>query len=111
MATFKRKSGNFSEAAAVALEKRKLWPDNGGELYKVARELALAAAAGDDGSAQATAVPPAERRQYVQQALETLDQAVAAGFNKFDDLKNDPELRILAGESAFQQLLERLIGK
>lgn len=107
VATLKRKSGKVSEAAALALEQRKLWPDNGAELYKVARELALAAAAGDEGSAQPTAIPPAERRQYVQQALETLDQAVAAGFNKFDELKNDPQLRILAGEPAFQQLLER----
>ncbi len=109
LASYKRQSGQLSDAAAVALERRKLWSGNGAELYKVARELAKIAATGTESSAQASAVIPADRRIYVQQALETLEQAVAAGFDNFDKLKKD--FRGLASEPAFQQLLEKHAGK
>ena len=104
---FKRQSGKPDEAAAVAQEQRKLWPGNADELFKVARELALAAESSGDGSTQPTAEQSAERRAIAQQAIETLQEAVAAGFNKLDELKSDPHFKILAGEPAFNQLLEQ----
>ena len=107
LAKFQRDSGKPAEAAALALEQRKLWPDDAGELYKVAGELALSAAANDGASAQPTAGAPVDRRQLVQQTIEVLQQAVAAGFDKFDELQKDQRFKILAGEEAFKQMLEK----
>ena len=107
LAVFKRKSGKPAEAAALALEQRKLWPDDAGELYKVAVELALSAAANDAASAQPTAGAPVDRRLLIQQTIEVLQQAVAAGFDKFDELQKDQRFKILADEEAFKQLLEK----
>jgi hypothetical protein len=43
----------------------------------------------------------------VDQTIDVLREAVAAGFNKFDDLQTDQRFKFLAGEPAFQQLLEK----
>jgi eukaryotic-like serine/threonine-protein kinase len=107
LAIFKRKSGKPAEAAALALEQRKLWPDDAGELYNVAGELALSAAANEEASAQPTAGATTDRRVLVDQTIDVLREAVAAGFNKFDDLQTDQRFKFLAGEPAFQQLLEK----
>jgi serine/threonine protein kinase len=107
LAKFKRDSGKPAEATALALERRKLWPDDAGELYKVAGELALSAAANDGTSAQPTAGASIDRRLLVQQTIEVLQQAVAAGFDKFDELQKDQRFKFLAEEEAFKQLLEK----
>jgi eukaryotic-like serine/threonine-protein kinase len=106
LAGFKRQSGKPAEAAAVAQEQRKLWSGNADELFKVARELALIAESSASGSEQPPAVQ-AQRRAIAQQAIEVLQEAVAGGFNKLDQLKSDPQFKILAGEPAFTRLLER----
>ncbi|HKD36643.1 MAG TPA: serine/threonine-protein kinase, partial [Pirellulales bacterium] len=106
LAIFLRKSGKPAESAALAQERAKLWPSNPAELYKAAGELALAAAAGDAASAQPSAANSADRQALVQQSIDILRQAVAAGFNNFDDLQNDKRFKILAGDPAFQKLLE-----
>jgi hypothetical protein len=103
LAGFKRRSGKSSDAAAIAQEQRKLWSGNADELYKVARELALIAESSGAGGEE----PTAERRAIAQQAIEVLQEAVAAGFKKLDQVKTDPQFKVLAGDPAFTQLLEQ----
>jgi tetratricopeptide (TPR) repeat protein/tRNA A-37 threonylcarbamoyl transferase component Bud32 len=108
LAGFKRQSGKPAEAAAIAEEQRKLWPGNADELFKVARELALAAEATGEATAESTTSSQStDRRAIAQQAIEVLQEAVAAGFNKLDELKSDPQFKVLAGDPAFMQLLEK----
>ncbi|HEV2971260.1 MAG TPA: protein kinase [Pirellulales bacterium] len=107
LATFKRNSGKLLEAAALSQERRKLWPRNPTKLYDVAGELALAATAGGSGSSQPAANPSSDQRAIEQQAIEVLQEAVAAGFNKFDAMKADSRFQILAQQPAFKQLLEQ----
>ena len=73
------------------------------ELFKVARELALIAESSGAGAEE----PTAERRAIAQQAIEVLQEAVAAGFKKLDQVKTDPQFKVLAGDPAFTQLLEQ----
>jgi hypothetical protein len=107
LAAFKRQIGKAAGAAAIVQEQRKLWPGNADELFKVARELALIAESSSAAAAQPTAEQAAERRAIAQQAIDVLREAVAAGFNKLDQLKTDPQFKVLAGEPAFTRLLER----
>jgi hypothetical protein len=46
--------GRASEAAALALERQKLWPDHGVELYNVACQLILCAALVGEGKVDPT---------------------------------------------------------
>ena len=107
LAVYKRKTGEPAEAAAVSQERRKLWPGDADKLYEVAGELALSAAADDGASAQPTAGAPIDRHLLMQQTIEVLQQAVAAGFDKFDKLRSDRRFKILAEEDAFKQMLEK----
>jgi serine/threonine-protein kinase len=107
LAVFLRKSGKPAESAAIAEERTKLWPGNPSELYRAAGELTLAAAAGDDASAEPTAANSSNRQAIIQKSIDVLQQAVQAGFDKFDDLQNDQKFKILAADPAFQKLLER----
>ncbi|HEY2148366.1 MAG TPA: tetratricopeptide repeat protein, partial [Pirellulales bacterium] len=101
-----RKSGKMADAAAVAEERAKLWPGNPSELYRAAGELALSAAGGDEASAQPTGANSPDRQALIEKSIDLLRQAVAAGFDKFDDLQTDQRFKILAGDPAFQKLLE-----
>ncbi|HEV3415977.1 MAG TPA: hypothetical protein VG056_04170, partial [Pirellulales bacterium] len=106
LAALKRVSGKPLEAAAISQERRKLWPGNAAELYEIAGELALAAAAGGDASAQPAASQSSDESAIVRQAIDALQEAVAAGFNKFDELQADSRFKVLAQQPAFKQLLE-----
>ncbi len=107
IAAYKQQMGKPSESAAISQERRKLWPGNADELFKVARSLAIAAEPTAEAPSQPTAEQLAERRAIAQQAIEALHEAVAAGFNKIEQLKSDPQFKVLAGNPAFTQLLEK----
>jgi serine/threonine-protein kinase len=87
-------------AAAATLRRRELWPDNPAELYRVAADLARAAAIPDDED---------ERRRYGGQALETLRQARAAGFKDRDKLRLDAAFEPLREWNEFKQLLDEML--
>ncbi len=70
-----RASGRVDEALQVTLQRRDLWPDNPDELFSVASELALAAS--ERAVKSNTGATAAD---YADRALESLKQAVAAGW-------------------------------
>jgi tetratricopeptide (TPR) repeat protein len=95
-------------AMSVILERRKLWPTNATELFRAAGELALCIPLVGKGKSALTADEQAERRKYADLAMETLRQAVAAGFTDGARLKTEEILDPLRGRADFQRLLAEL---
>ena len=84
-------------AVELTLERRKLWSGNPNELYRVACDLVLAA----DLSREAP-----ERSKYNDLALETLRQALKAGYRDLNKLRNNPDLESLRAHPEFGKLLK-----
>jgi serine/threonine protein kinase len=95
-----------AEAAATALLRRQLWPRHPDELYDVACELALCLPLVGKEPTALTAGEQAERRGYALQAMDTLRQAVAHGFNDREHLRKDPDLEPLRARDDFSKLLD-----
>jgi tetratricopeptide (TPR) repeat protein len=108
LAEVERKKGSPAAAAAALLERRKLWPNEPQELYRIAREQADTAARVGGGEPELGAADQAERATYHDQAIETLRLAVAAGFADADRLRADPDFAPLRPRDDFQKLLEGL---
>ncbi len=104
-AKFERESGSPSEAVALAMERKKLWPGDAGELYKVARELALSAQAVGRGK-QLSAREQQQRETYIDEAVQVLKDAVAAGPIDLDAVRKEPQLEMLHGHPEFEKLLK-----
>jgi len=82
-------------AVAATLERRKLWPTNGGELYRIACDLARAVPlAKNDG----------DRTRYGDLTLEILRQAHAAGFGDRERLLQEKAFDALRQRDDFKQL-------
>jgi hypothetical protein len=99
LSDFLRGAGKLDEALDMMFERRKLWTNNSGILYDVARDLAKAAAG------IAAAVP---RARWETAALDTLEMAVAAGFRDRKRLLAEPAFQPLAGREKFQAVLSQL---
>ena len=110
LATLERRSGQTAAAAAAPVARQKLWPGNTDELYGVAGDLAATAAAVGAGAASLSPPEVAQQRKILDQAIEALRQAVAAGFDKWDRIHSDPRFKILESDPAFKQLLEKGVG-
>jgi tetratricopeptide (TPR) repeat protein len=108
LAELARVLGRPDEAAAALLERRALWAGNGPELYQVAADLAATAAAVAKDKTELSAEEAAQRRRCEDAAVETLRQAVAAGYRDADALQKDPRLAALRGRHDFQALLAGL---
>jgi serine/threonine-protein kinase len=103
LADMERKRGKLDDAAAVTLERQKLWPENPAELYAVAREFALLSSAAAQKKAAESAGPEAKQR-YADLAIEALGQAIAAGFDDSERLRTDPALDVLRTRDDFDHL-------
>jgi serine/threonine-protein kinase len=97
-----RESGNLAQAAELALEWRKISSGNGAALYEVAAALAATAAAATEG---APGIPASDRARWLDQAVETIAEAVKAGLD-VSTLRDDPALKPLSEHNRFQELLK-----
>ena len=108
-AKFDRESGQPAEAVVLTLERKKLWPDDAGELYKAACELALSAkAASDLAGDKPSAAQQAQQNNFANLAVETLKEAVAAGLQDVRTAGTDSRLEILHTHPEFKQLMKAI---
>jgi hypothetical protein len=105
-----RALGRPAEAAAC-LERNKLWSEDPDELSKLAGEFALCIPLVGKGKTEFTAAEQAERRQYGDQALKVIRQAITHGFKDVEQLKKAPTLDPLRSREDFQELLRALEGR
>jgi tetratricopeptide (TPR) repeat protein len=106
LAKVQRGQGRLAEALAAALEARKLAPDSGEDLVKIAGELALCSAeVGKDKKAELTAEERAERDRYAGESVRTLRLLVNAGMPEALGLENKAELDSLRERQDFKEVL------
>jgi tetratricopeptide (TPR) repeat protein len=110
LARVRRAVGRAAEAVDAALERRKLQPGDPDELYSVACDLALCIPLANRGQGERAVAADAERRNYINLALETLRQAIRAGYKDrarmssdlaLEPLRSNEEFRSLVGDPAF----------
>jgi tetratricopeptide (TPR) repeat protein len=94
-----------SEAAAATLDRQKLWPNNPGELYNAACELAQCVPLVGPEKGELTREQQAEQRRYSDLAMEALRQSVKAGFKDAAHASKDPDLDPLRSRQDFGTLL------
>jgi eukaryotic-like serine/threonine-protein kinase len=87
-------------AVPLSLERRKLWPGNPTELYRIVRDFLLAAQLAEKDSA--------DQRRYQDLALETIRLAVEAGYRDEKELRSNPELAVLRNRPEFERLLRTI---
>jgi tetratricopeptide (TPR) repeat protein len=108
LARVRRAAGRPAAAADAALERRAHWPEDPNELYAVACDLALCIPLIDQGRGDGADERRAERRKYLDLALETLRQAIRAGYGDIARMRSDPDLDPLRSSEEFQSLVSDL---
>jgi len=86
-----RTIGSPTEAAILALERQKLWPDDPDHLFEIACELAQCLAA-DREKSMGNSERSLERSRYADSAITSLKRALALGLSNPNRVVNDPNL-------------------
>ena len=97
--------GWTDDAVEAVAKLRELKTATGGQLYNAACIYSRCAASIKADEKELTTAQSAARQKHVAGALATLREAIAAGFDKFDHLKNDPQLAPVRNLPEFQKLL------
>ncbi len=105
LAGVQRDLGRPAEAAAAALERKQLWRTDSQQLYDVASELARCIPLVGKGKTERTTQEEAQRRQYAEQAIAALGEALRHGYEDRARIKSDVNLAPLHTFPAFQDLL------
>jgi tetratricopeptide (TPR) repeat protein/tRNA A-37 threonylcarbamoyl transferase component Bud32 len=102
LAELHRSWGRLPEAVAAAQDWRKLWENDGNQLFLVACDLAQSAAANN------LTLSSGQSDDYARQALDTLRQAVHKGFQDRQRLQNEAAFAGLRQRPEFQALLRQM---
>jgi tetratricopeptide (TPR) repeat protein len=96
-AAVERDTGDLEAALNTCVERQKLWPKEGEELYTVAQDVAVIAAMIPEPD-------QAKRDQVCDQAIAILAGAVRAGWQDWDRAAADPDLDILRDRPSYAEL-------
>ena len=100
-----RQLGYPEQAVRSALARRELWANDPHRLFSIAEELAIAGAAMKAAGDSATSA-----NQCANLAVETLQQAVAAGMKLPADLSNSESFAFLKDNIGFMNLVKKLMS-
>jgi hypothetical protein len=99
LALVQARCGDVEKAAASAKRFRTDAAKDGGILYYIGGCFALCAAATEE---------PSKRTEYAGEAVATLRQAVARGYNDRVSLETDPDLESLQGIPEYKEMVQQL---
>jgi serine/threonine-protein kinase len=105
LAKLQQVTRKLDEAVATLQERARLWPNNAGELFMVARDVALTAEYAGKGKANLNAEEQEQRNRCAAAAVELLHQAVAAGFKDGKRLQKDVAFNVLRSREDFQAIM------
>ena len=110
-ATELAKQGRSEGVAQAAAKLRALEPRTNTNLYNAACAYGLSAALAVKGEPTPSPTEKAEQQKFVDLALMCLKEAIAAGYHKFDHMKQDTDLAALRGLPEFESLFPKPTGK
>src|SRR5262249_46412821 len=100
--------GRARESVDATLERRKLWPDRGWEWDRAGAGIARAAGGVGEGKQGPSPTLEAEKRRYLDLAMDSLRGAASLGFRDAGRLRDDPDLAALRDRVDFRALLAEL---
>ncbi|HEV3122833.1 MAG TPA: hypothetical protein VGY53_13055, partial [Isosphaeraceae bacterium] len=106
-ATKLAQQGRLAEVAQAGAKLRDLEPKTNVNLYNAACAYSLCAALLAKDKHALTKPEQAEREKYVSLALDCLREAIAAGFNNFNHMRQDSDLAPLRGLPEFENLFPK----
>jgi len=101
------KEGRTAEAVQAVAKLRELGTATAGQLYNAACVYSLCAAGIKAEKDELTAEQAAERQRHIDHALETLHEAIKAGYKNFAHMQKDPDLTVLRDLPEFKALLPK----
>jgi WD40 repeat protein/tetratricopeptide (TPR) repeat protein len=107
LANVRRGLNQPAEAVAAALEAKKLLPKDPFNLYATAQDLARCVPLVARGEPRPTAAQRAEKQRYIDLAVQTLREALAAGFKPVQYFAQDPAFEALRGDAGFKALFPK----
>jgi tetratricopeptide (TPR) repeat protein len=110
-ATALAKLGRLTDVAQAGAKLRGLEPKSAINLYKAACAYGLAAGLAVNAKMPPTPVDQAARKKLVDLALACLKEAIAGGFDDFNQMKQDTDLTPLHGLPEFESLFPKPAGK
>jgi tetratricopeptide (TPR) repeat protein len=105
-ATYLVQAGLTDDAVQAAEKLRELNTTTVDQLYNTARVYCLCAAAIQTNKGELTAEQAVERQRCLTYALETLREAIAAGWDDFEHMQQNSDLAPLRELPEFQELIE-----
>jgi WD40 repeat protein len=100
------RAGRFDEIPQTAAMLRSLDSENANNLYNAACGYAVSTAAlQPEGSEELTPEQLSQRQEYINLALDCLRESIAAGWNDFHYMQQDPDLAALRDLPEFEELM------
>ena len=96
-----------AEAVQAVAKLRELGTATAGQLYNAACVYSLCAAGINAEKDELTAEQVAERQKHIDHALETLREAIKAGWNDFAHMQTDADLTVLRDLAEFRALFPK----
>jgi WD40 repeat protein/tetratricopeptide (TPR) repeat protein/tRNA A-37 threonylcarbamoyl transferase component Bud32 len=110
LAHVRRALNQPADAAEAARAFKELFPKDPINLYTAAQELAQCVPLVAAGKPSVSPEEQAERKKYMNLAVESLREAIQAGFRPLDSLNRDGAFQSIRDEPAFKALLPRPPG-
>jgi len=101
------REGRTTDAVQAVAKLRELGTATVDQLYNAACVYSLCAAGIKAEKDELTAEQAAERQKYIDHALETLREAIKAGYKDFAHIQKDPDLTVLRDLPEFKALLPK----
>jgi hypothetical protein len=106
-ATLLAKQGRIAEVAQAGAKLRELEPKTDGNLYDAACAYALCAGLVVKDKSPPSEAELAEQKPYIELALACLKEAIAAGYDNFDHMRQDTDLTPLHRLPDFEALFPK----
>lgn len=108
LAALHRGTADHAQAVQASLERKKLWPRDPGELRSIAGELGECVNLLGDDPARLTPTEQKLREDYIAHTLQTLREAIAAGYKNKNSLATSKQFAAMREHADFQKLLAEL---
>ena len=105
---FLQKLGRVNKAGEVAVARKDLWADHPERLYRAAIELAAIADQINETDDNSTSLATAANEQFADRAVAALREAIEAGFDRFEEIREDSDLDAIRDHPGFCELLDSL---
>jgi len=108
LSVVQRSAGQPEAAASTLLDRKTLWPEDAAKLYEVAADLAQCISRQGQNPEALRLIDESSRQSMEDNIIQTLREAISAGFADHARLDKDPSFAAIHEHRAFVELLNQL---